>query len=42
MRNLYKLTKMAAAVLLTAVWTSGARADPAGTTARALVADWKV
>ncbi len=32
---------MAAAVLVTAVWTSGAQADPAGTTARALVADWK-
>jgi Rap1a immunity proteins len=34
------LTKIAA-VLLAAVWTSGARADPAGTTALALVADWK-
>ncbi len=32
---------MAAAVLLTAVWTSGARAGPADTTAQALVADWK-
>src|SRR5271166_7027561 len=32
---------MAAAVLLTAAWTSGARAGPADTTARALVADWK-
>jgi len=41
MCNLYKLTKMAAAILLIAVWTSGARADPADTTARALVVDWK-
>src|SRR5208283_2464296 len=41
MCNLYSVTKMAAAVLLAAVWTSAARADPSGTTARALVADWK-
>src|SRR5208337_4370582 len=36
MRNLFGLALMAAAVL---VWTSGARAGPADTTARALVAD---
>ncbi len=41
MSNLYKLIKIAAAVLLAAVWTSCARAGPADTTARALVADWK-
>ena len=41
MRNLYSVTKMAAAVLLAVAWTSGARAGPADTTARALVADWK-
>jgi len=41
MCNLYSVTKMAAAVLLFAVWTSGALADPARTTARALVVDWK-
>ncbi len=41
MRNLYSLTKLAATALLTAVWTSGALADPARTTAQALVADWK-
>ena len=41
MRNLFGLTLMAAAVLLPAVWTSGARAGPADTTARALVVDWK-
>ncbi len=41
MCNLFKLTKIAAAVLLTAVWTTGARAGPSDTTARALVADWK-
>ena len=41
MCNLYSVTKMAAAVLLTALWTSGALADPARTTARALVVDWK-
>jgi hypothetical protein len=38
MRN---TTKVAAAVLLAAVWTLGARADPANTTARALIANWK-
>ena len=38
---LSNLTKIAALILLTAVWTSGARADPARTTVRALVADWK-
>ena len=38
MCNLCSLTKMAATVLLFAVWTSGALAR---TTARALVADWK-
>ena len=32
---------MASVVLLAGVWTSGVRADSAGTTARALVADWK-
>jgi hypothetical protein len=41
MRNLDGLTKLAAAVMLAAVWTSDGRADPAGTTARALLADWK-
>ena len=41
MCNLDNLTKMTAAVLLSAAWTSGAWADPARTTARALVADWK-
>ena len=41
MCNHFNLTKAAAAVLLAAVWTSGARADPARTTARALIADWK-
>ena len=41
MRNLDGLSKLAAAVMLAAVWTSDARADPAGTTARALLADWK-
>ena len=35
------LIKMAAAVLLAAVWISGARAGPGDATARALVADWK-
>jgi hypothetical protein len=34
-------TKMAVAILLVAVWTLGARASPADTTARTLVADWK-
>ena len=41
MCKLYSLTKMAAAVLLAAVWTSGARAGPVDTTARARVTDWK-
>jgi hypothetical protein len=41
MCNLYSRTKTAAAILLSAVWTSGARAGPSDTTARALVADWK-
>ncbi len=41
MCNHSNLTKLAAAGLLIAVWTSGARADPARTTARALVANWK-
>ncbi len=41
MRNLYSVPKLAATVLLTALWTSGALSDPARTTARALVADWK-
>ncbi len=41
MRNLYSVTKMTAAILLAVAWTSGARAGPADTTARALVADWK-
>src|SRR5271157_3867069 len=41
MGTLFNLTKIAALILLAAVWTSAARADPAGTTARALVADWK-
>ncbi len=41
MRNLYGLTKLAATVLLTALWTSSALSDPARTTAQALVADWK-
>jgi len=41
MCNSYGLTQVAAAVLLAALWTSGARAGPADTTARALVADWK-
>ena len=40
MFNLNNLTKMAA-VLLAAACISGARAGPADTTARALVADWK-
>src|SRR5260370_29802247 len=40
MRDLFDLTKLAA-VLLAAGWTWGARAGPADTTARALVADWK-
>ncbi len=41
MRNLYRVTNLAAGFLFAAVWTSGARAGPDGTTARALVADWK-
>lgn len=41
MRNTFELTKMAAAFLVAAVWTLGARAGPTDTTARALVADWK-
>ncbi len=41
MSNHFNLTKMAVAVLIIAVWTSGAQADPARTSARALVADWK-
>ncbi len=41
MCNLYNLTMMAAVVLLATVWTSGALAGLADTTARALVADWK-
>src|SRR5208282_728953 len=41
MCNSYRLTHVAAAVLLAALWTSRARAGPADTTARALVADWK-
>lgn len=41
MCDLYGLTQVAA-VLLATVWSSGVRADSAGTTARALVADWKV
>src|SRR5271170_1519922 len=41
MRNLDGLTKLAAAVLFAVLWSSGVRADPAGTTARALLADWK-
>ena len=41
MCNLCGLTQVAAAVLLAALWTSGARAGPADTTARALVADWR-
>ena len=41
MRNLGSLTKMTVAVLLVAVWASEARADPADTSARALVAAWK-
>jgi hypothetical protein len=41
MRNVDGLTKLAAAVLLAALWSSEARADPANTTARALVAAWK-
>jgi len=41
MRNLYNLIKLIPVVLLAAVWASDARSDPADTTARALVADWK-
>ena len=41
MRNLDGLTKTVTAVLLIVVWASVARADPANTTARALVAAWK-
>ena len=41
MCKLCGVTKMAAAVLLTAVWTSGAWAGPADTTALSLVTDWK-
>lgn len=41
MRNLDGLTELAAAVMLAAVWTSGALAGPADTTARALLAAWK-
>ncbi len=41
MRKLFDLTLTTAAVLLTAVSTSGVRAGPADTTARSLVADWK-
>jgi hypothetical protein len=41
MRNLDGLTKTVTAVLLIGVWASEARADPANTTARALVAAWK-
>jgi hypothetical protein len=37
--NFYKAAKMTLAILLIAVWTSGARAGD--TTARTLVADWK-
>jgi hypothetical protein len=41
MRNLHGLTKMMTVVLLITVWASEVRADPANTTARALVAAWK-
>ena len=41
MRNLDGLTKLAAAVLSAVLWSSGARAGPADTTARALLAAWK-
>jgi hypothetical protein len=41
MRNLDGLTKMMTAVLLVAGWASEVRADPANTTARALLAAWK-
>ena len=41
MRNLDGLTKMMAAFLLVAGWASEVRADPANTTARALLAAWK-
>ena len=39
MCNFYNATKMAVAILLIAVWTSGARA--LDTSARTIVADWK-
>ncbi len=41
MRNLYGPSKVAALILLAALWTSDSWAGPADTTARALVADWK-
>jgi hypothetical protein len=41
MRNFHGPSKMAAVVLLAALWTSDARAGPADITARALVAAWK-
>jgi hypothetical protein len=41
MRNVDGLNKLAAAVLLAGLWTSSARAGPADTTARALIAAWK-
>ena len=41
MRNLCGPCKVATAVLLAALWTSDARAGPADTTARALIAAWK-
>ena len=41
MRNIYGPSKATAVVLLLAVWASEARADPANTTARALVPAWK-
>jgi hypothetical protein len=41
MRNLYAPSKVAALILLAALWTSDSWAGPADTTARALVADWK-
>jgi Mn2+/Fe2+ NRAMP family transporter len=39
MCNPFNLTKMAAAVLLAVVWTSGARAGPADTMARQRLAE---
>jgi hypothetical protein len=41
MRNIFGLTKAAVAFLLAAVFSLGASAGPADTTARALVAAWK-